>query len=148
MDENSVARRARSFEPGSQLPELHRTPTRVTCFLFAVAWWAPHRVHYDIEWARQEGFDDVMVPGLVISEYVVTALTSWTGDPYDLRRLSIRNTGPAFAGENLTVRAQVAGVTPGEDRTAVTFDFTVSKDGGQPVATGQGTVEVPVGSGS
>jgi 3-methylfumaryl-CoA hydratase len=136
-----------SFEPGSPMPELHRTPTRVTCFLFAVAWWAPHRVHYDVEWADHEGFDDVMVPGLLISEYVVTALTSWTGDPCHLRRLTIRNTGPAFAGENLTVRAEVAEVATGlgdlvGDRTAVTFDFSVSKDGGQSVATGQGTVEV------
>jgi 3-methylfumaryl-CoA hydratase len=134
--------RARSFQPGSPLPELQRMPTRVTCFLFAVAWWAPHRVHYDIEWARHEGFGDVMVPGLLISEYVVTALTSWTGDPCHLRRLIVRNTGPAFAGEQLTVRSQVAGVATDGDRTAVTFDFTVSKDGGQSVASGQATVEV------
>jgi 3-methylfumaryl-CoA hydratase len=140
--ENSLARMLSSFQPGTAIPEVHRTPTRVTCFLFAVAWWAPHRVHYDIEWAHQEGFDDVMVPGLLISEYVVTALTSWTGDPCHLRLLSIRNTGPAFAGDNLTVSAQVAGVVADRDRTAVTFDFSVSKEGGQSVATGQGTIEV------
>lgn len=143
-----MARVVSSFRPGSVLPEVHRTPTRVTCFLFAVAWWAPHRVHYDVEWARQDGFDEVMVPGLLISEYVVFALTSWSGDPCHLRRLTVRNTGPAFAGENLTVRAQVAEVVPGEDRTAVTFDFSVSKDGDQSVATGQGTVEVAVAPGS
>jgi 3-methylfumaryl-CoA hydratase len=146
--ENYLAQVVRTLQPGSLLPEWHRTPTRITCFLFAVAWWAPHRVHYDIEWARQEGLDDVMVPGLLISEYVVTAITSWSGDPCHLRRLAVRNTGPAFAGENLTVRAQVAEVAPAGDRTAVTFDFSVAKDGGQFVATGQGTVEVTVAPGS
>jgi 3-methylfumaryl-CoA hydratase len=138
-----AADRAGALAPGSTLPVLVRTPSRVTCFLFAVAWWAPHRVHYDVEWARHEGYEDLMVPGLLINEYVVTAVTSWCGDPCNLRRLNIRNTGPAFAGDTITVAAEVAETVSGKDHTAITFDFTVVKQAGQPVATGRATVEVP-----
>ncbi len=100
-------------------------------------------MHYDVEWAREEGYEDLMVPGLLINEYVVTAVTSWTGDPSNLRRLTIRNTGPAFAGDTVTVAGEVAEAVRQEDRTVITFDFTVVKQGDQPVATGRATVEVP-----
>jgi hydroxyacyl-ACP dehydratase HTD2-like protein with hotdog domain len=140
---HEAAEQARRLTTGSALPALVRTPTRVTCFLFAVAWWTPHRVHYDVEWAREEGYEDLMVPGLLINEYVVTAVTSWTGDPSNLRRLTIRNTGPAFAGDTVTVAGEVAEAVRQEDRTVITFDFTVVKQGDQPVATGRATVEVP-----
>jgi 3-methylfumaryl-CoA hydratase len=138
-----AADRAVALAPGTRLPALVRTPTRVTCFLFAVAWWTPHRVHYDVEWARHEGYEDLMVPGLLINEYAVTAVTSWTGDPSHLRHLTIRNTGPAFAGDTITVAAEVAETVSRNDHTAITFDFTVVKQGDQPVATGRATVAVP-----
>jgi hydroxyacyl-ACP dehydratase HTD2-like protein with hotdog domain len=133
---------ARALTPGAHLPALIRSPTRVSCFLFAVAWWAPHRVHYDVEWAHHEGYGDVMVPGLLLNEYVVTALTSWTGDPSTLRRLTVRNTAAAFAGETLTIDAAVVDVAASEGSVTLTLDFTMVKDGGVQVAGGRGVVEV------
>ena len=152
IDERTVAETALSFVPGSKLEDLVRSPTRVTCFLFAVAWWAPHRVHYDLELAREEGYDDVMVPGLLLNEYVVSAVTSWTGDPTTLRRMTIRNAAPVFAGETVTVRSEVVaveevpatGAGPGERSVAIAFDYRITKGEGLAVAGGRAVVEVPL----
>jgi acyl dehydratase len=143
---------ASAIRPGDRLPDLVRTPTRVTCFLFAVAWWAPHRVHYDVELAREEGYVDVMVPGLLLNEYVVSAVTSWTGDPTTLRKMTIRNTAPVFAGDTVKVESEVTAVRKSEsiggvthDRVlAITFEYKMTKGDGQPVASGSALVEVPL----
>jgi hypothetical protein len=34
--------------PGDALPVLHRTATRLTLFLFGVAYWTSNRIHYDL----------------------------------------------------------------------------------------------------
>jgi len=147
IDAGAVAAQARALVPGSQMPDVVRTPTRVSCFLFAVAWWAPHRVHYDIELARAEGYEDVMVPGLLLNEYVVSALTGWTGDPLNLRRMDIRNLAPAYAGDRLLIESSVAEVADHGERVEVTFQYEITRtgpDGGErvAVAAGRGTVEV------
>jgi hydroxyacyl-ACP dehydratase HTD2-like protein with hotdog domain len=129
--------------PGAHLPVLVRRPTRVTCFLFAVAWWTPHRVHYDVEWAAQEGYDDVMVPGLLLNEYVVTALTAWTGDPTSLRRLTVRNTAPALAGDTLRVTSEVTGVTEGDGVRTVALSFEMLRQDDRRILVGEARVEVP-----
>lgn len=144
IDPAEMVSRAQSMAVGTRLTPLVRSPTRVTCFLFAVAWWTPHRVHYDVDWARHEGYDDVMVPALLLNEYAVTALTSWSGDPGTLRRMTVRNLAPALAGDTITVEPVVAAATERDGCRVITIDFTLTKQGPVQVATGQGIVEVPL----
>jgi hydroxyacyl-ACP dehydratase HTD2-like protein with hotdog domain len=40
-------------------------------FLFGVAYWTSHRIHYDPEWARAEGFGDLLVTANLLSAYSV-----------------------------------------------------------------------------
>ncbi len=143
IDPAEVASRARGMTIGTRLSSLVRSPTRITCFLFAVAWWTPHRVHYDVEWARHEGYDDLMVPGLLLNEYAVTALTSWTGDPSTLRRLTVKNLAPAFAGDTITIEPVVADTTERAGCRVITIDFTLTKGGPVQVASGRGVIELP-----
>ena len=122
---------------GDELPPLTVTPTNVSIFLFGVAFWTPHRVHYDKEWARSEGYDDVLVTGPLMTGYLVRMLTAWSGDAAAVKRLALRNHAPAFAGDELTVRGAVASVTPdGEAVIAV----SIVKDGTTEVVSGEAAV--------
>ena len=56
---------------GDSLGSCERTATRVGMFLFGVAHWTAHRIHYDTEWARREGYPDVLVPGPLMSAWQV-----------------------------------------------------------------------------
>jgi len=124
-------------EVGDELPPLTVTPTNVSIFLFGVAFWTPHRVHYDKEWARSEGYDDVLVTGPLMTGYLVRMLTAWSGDAASVKRLALRNHAPAFAGDELTVRGAVASVTPdGEAVIAV----SIVKDGTAEVVSGEAAV--------
>lgn len=122
---------------------MHRRPTRVTLFLFGVAFWTPHRIHYDVEAARAEGFGDVLVTANLLSAYNVQLLTSWTGDPHCVLELEERNVAPALAGNALTVTGKVLDVAVVEGHRAARCALTITKDDATTVVTGEALVNLP-----
>jgi hydroxyacyl-ACP dehydratase HTD2-like protein with hotdog domain len=104
---------------GDSLGTLERTPTRVGLFLYGVAHWTAHRIHYDPDWARHEGYPEVLVTAQLMSAWQIELLTQWAGSQEALIRLSERNVAPAFAGDTLTVSAEVTGVSREVDHTIV-----------------------------
>jgi acyl dehydratase len=128
---------------GEELPSLVRTPTRLTVFLFGVAYWTSHRIHYDPEWARAEGFGDVLVTANLLSAYSVEVVTGWAGDPACLRGLEERNVSPALAGDELTVRGRVAALEPAPRGGLVRCALTVAKADGTTVVDGRAVLLLP-----
>ena len=127
---------------GDELPPLTVTPTNVSIFLFGVAYWTPHRVHYDKEWARSEGYDDVLVTGPLMSGYLVRMLTAWSGDDRSLKQLSTRYHALAFAGEELVVRGTV---TAKDAIGSVTVRVSIAKGGSTDVVSGEAVIQLAAG---
>jgi hydroxyacyl-ACP dehydratase HTD2-like protein with hotdog domain len=134
----------RAVSVGDSIGTAVYTPTRVTLFLFGVAHWTAHRIHYDTEWARAEGYPDVVVVGQLLSAWQVNLLSSWAGDPSCLRHFTERNTGLAFAGETLTVTGEVVAVRPGERELEVECSISVSSPSHQ-VAQSHALLRLPAG---
>jgi hydroxyacyl-ACP dehydratase HTD2-like protein with hotdog domain len=131
-------RRFGEVSVGDDLPTATRTPTRLTLFLFGVAYWTAHRVHYDVEQARAEGYDDVLVTANLLSGYLAALTTDWAGDPSCLRTLTERNVFPAVAGDELTIRGSVTELIP--DDGTVRCALTVEKSDGSVVVTAEATL--------
>jgi hydroxyacyl-ACP dehydratase HTD2-like protein with hotdog domain len=112
-------------------------------FMFGVAYWTAHRIHYDVEAAREEGFDDVLVPSNLLSAYNVDLLTQWTGDPHCVVDLEERNVSPALAGDLLTITGRVLELGEFGGRKTARCAVTISKDDGTTVVTGSATVKLP-----
>ncbi len=125
---------------GDELPALTVTPTNVSVFLFGVAYWTPHRVHYDKEWARSEGYDDVLVTGPLMTGYLVRMLTAWSGDPAAVKRIALRNHAPAFAGDELTVRGAVTSVSSRDAGGEAVIAVSIVKQGDAEVVSGEAAV--------
>ena len=140
-----MTRRFADVTVGDELPSRWHTPTRVTLFLFGVAYWTPHRIHYDVEWARAEGYTDVLVTANLLSAYSAELLTDWAGDPGCLRGLQERNLAPAVAGDSLEITGRVAEVEPAPDAAGglVRCDLRVIKRDGTTVVEGRATVALP-----
>jgi len=104
---------------GDSLGVIERTPTRVGLFLYGVAHWTAHRIHYDPEWARHEGYPEVLVTAQLMSAWEIELVTRWAGSAGSLVRLTERNVAPAFAGDQLAVSGEVTSVAVGSQFTAV-----------------------------
>ena len=131
------------IEAGAEIPPLVKRATNVSVFLYGVAWWTPHRIHYDKAHAQSEGFDDVIVIGGLMSAYLVKMLTAWAGDPGCLRKISTRNVAPAYAGDELTMKGYVKGKRRDGSGHLVDCDIAVEKQGGHVVISGSAVLRLP-----
>jgi hydroxyacyl-ACP dehydratase HTD2-like protein with hotdog domain len=127
---------------GDSLGCFERTPTRVGMFLFGVAHWTAHRIHYDTEWARREGYADVLVPGPLMSAWLVELVTQWAGSPRALVSMEDRNRATAHPGDVLTVSGEVVDVDHDAEGTLVTCATRV-RSGDDDVVTGRHVVRLP-----
>lgn len=125
---------------GDELPELVRTPSRVTLFMFGVAYWTTHRAHYDVEFARSQGFADVLVTANLLSAYSAELVTSWAGPGGSLRSLEERSLAPAVAGDTVTARGTVAEIEPTADGSLVWCDIGLFNQGGTQVVQARASV--------
>ena len=55
---------------GQEIGPLVKTPTQITLFLFGVAMWTSHRIHYDRDHALSEGYRDVLVTAPLMVAYI------------------------------------------------------------------------------
>lgn len=95
---------------GDAIPQLVRTPTTVQLFAFSAATWNTHRIHYDAEYARAEGYPDVLVQSHLHACFLAQAVRHAFGSGARVRRLGWQNRGPAVPGDELTISGRVTGV--------------------------------------
>lgn len=95
---------------GDTIPPFARTPTTTQLFAFSAATWNTHRIHYDTEYARSEGYADVLVQSHLHACFLAQAVRHAFGAAARVRRLGWQNRGPAVPGDELTVSGRVTSV--------------------------------------
>jgi hydroxyacyl-ACP dehydratase HTD2-like protein with hotdog domain len=134
---------ASAIRPGDPLPIAVHHATRVGIFLFGAAHWTAHRIHYDVEQARAEGFADVVVTGALLTGWVTRLLTEWTGDPRCLRELEERNVAVAVAGDTLTISGTVESLEADESTTLARCAYQITRQDDVVVVRGTALVALP-----
>ncbi len=92
---------------GDALPELVKNASRAQLFLFSAATHNPHRIHYDREYAKVEGHDDVLVHGPLQGAWLHQFVQEWAGPRGRVLALAFQNRGRAFPERDLTFRGRV-----------------------------------------
>jgi len=118
-------------EPGETLPEIIWTPSEVQLFRFSAATLNPHRIHFDLPWARQEGYDGVLVQSHLHAAVLGKLALDWAGDQARLTRIRWQNRRPAFVGDVLTCRGNVTEVDRSDDRLLVSCELEVRNQRGE-----------------
>ena len=129
---------------GEEIPKLVKQPSNLSVFLFGVAYWTAHRIHYDTKWAQSEGYDDVLVTGPLMNAYAVRALTNWAGDPGCFRKLKVRNLATAVGGDTLEVTARVRDKRIENGVGVVECDVAIHKQDGTRVVGGDAVLHLRV----
>lgn len=123
---------------GDELPPAVRNASRVQLFLYSAATWNPHRIHYDVDYARTEGHPDIIVHGPLQGAWLTQYLTDWLGPQGRLEQLSWQNRASALPESDLTFRGRVTGV----DGDRVELDVWEQDEAGTVLMPGKAVVRL------
>lgn len=128
---------------GQRLPELVKRPGTVTLFRFSAATWNAHRIHYDLPYARSEGYPGVLVHAHLHGAYLAEAALAWTDGVGRLRRFRWENRAVAVAGDVLTCTGRVCGTRLADGAALVELELEERDQSGALCAPAWACVELP-----
>lgn len=132
-----------SAAPGSQLGPLEKRPGPIDLFRFSAATWNGHRVHFDREFARAEGRQDVVVQGYLFGSWMAQAVQDWAGPGALLLEIEFSNRHPGHVGHRFLVHGVVTAVRTGAGAEIADLELRVEDEQGQVCAPGRATVRLP-----
>jgi 3-methylfumaryl-CoA hydratase len=96
-------------KPAPREPALTLTADEVLLFRFSALTYNAHRIHYDHNWARQEGYSDLVVHG-PLQALMMGELIRRSGDGLIGRQFAYRLVSPMIGPQTFTVCAGEDGV--------------------------------------
>jgi hydroxyacyl-ACP dehydratase HTD2-like protein with hotdog domain len=134
--------RSGELQQGMSLPELVRAPGAIDIFRFSAVTWNAHRIHYDLEQARAEGFTGVVVQAHLHGAYLAQTVARIGTPRARLRRLAWRNRVAVIAGESITCGGEVLEVRKTDGRTFVESSLHERNAAGVVTVEGSATLEI------
>jgi hydroxyacyl-ACP dehydratase HTD2-like protein with hotdog domain len=135
---------AEDVKPGDELPLLVKNASRAQLFLFSAATHNPHRIHYDRDYARLEGHDDILVHGPLQGAWLHQLVQDFAGPRGRVLALAFQNRGRALPERDLALRGRVAAV----DGDVVTLEVWEEDETGAVLMPGSARVRLPRRAGS
>jgi 3-methylfumaryl-CoA hydratase len=101
-------------QPAPREPALTLTADEALLFRFSALTYNAHRIHYDHNWVREEGYGDLVVHG-PLQALMMGELVRRNGDGLVGRQLSYRLVAPMIGPQTFTVLAGQDGVNAGAE---------------------------------
>ncbi|CAI9776472.1 unnamed protein product [Fraxinus pennsylvanica] len=99
-------------------------------------------LHFDLECAKNAGFADLPVPGMLVASLFPRIIASnFPGAVYVKQTLEFRS--PLYCGEEITGEVQASNIRQMKDKYMVKFTTKCFKDGGILVVDGEATAVLP-----
>ncbi|MBB5791667.1 acyl dehydratase [Jiangella mangrovi] len=130
---------------GVTLPPYRLRTSTVRLFRFSAVTWNAHRIHYDAEYARSEGYPDVLVQSHLHGCVLLNAVLAWAGPGVTLRSFGWQNRGIAVAGDELIVTGEVVEVRDAPGERVAELRLEERRQDGELCAPGHVTVAWPAG---
>ena len=132
------------MEPSTVLVTRTVQPHEVDLFLFSAITWNPHRIHYDRDYARVEGYPDILVAGPHQAALLAQMLSDYARSQGGcLESMAVRHRSPAYCSQVLELAAVVTRTAVDACRLRVDADLTIHAAGSLAV-TGTAGVLLPI----
>jgi 3-methylfumaryl-CoA hydratase len=134
--------------PVARQPEPDTTLTlavdEALLFRFSALTYNAHRIHYDHDWVRREGYGDLVVHG-PLQALMMGELVRRFGDGIVARQLTYRLVAPMIGPQTFTVLAGSDGVNTGAEvrdaRGTITAVSAITASGTAPAVSTRGSVD-------
>lgn len=127
------------IKAGDELAPSIKNASRAQLFLFSAATLNPHRIHYDRDYATEEGHPDVLVHGPLQGAWLHQFVRDWVGPQGRIQELSWQNRQSALPETDLVFRGRVTAIGD-ED---VLLDVWEEDDSGAVLMPGTARVHLP-----
>ncbi|NKQ55006.1 acyl dehydratase [Amycolatopsis sp. K13G38] len=128
---------------GTEITPYDVRPSTTQLFRFSAATWNAHRIHYDQEYARSEGYPNVLVQSHLHGCFLSNAVLEWAGDNATLREFRWQNRRLAVAGDHLTVTGTVTAVYDEPGTRVVEVELEEHNQRGELCAPGRAVLALP-----
>ena len=128
---------------GMDMPPLVKNPTTQQLVKYAGASGDYYQIHYDKDFAKGNGLDDVILHGALKNAYLGQYMTDWMGPLGTLSMLSCQYRGMDSPGQPITARGSVTRKYQEDGRNLVDCEIWLENTEGQKTTPGAATVELP-----
>lgn len=133
-----------AMEPGTLLVTRTVQPREVDLFLFSAITWNPHRIHYDRDYARTEGYPDMLVAGPHQAALLAQMLSDYARSCGGrVESMSVRHRSPAYCSQVLELEAVVIRAEAETEGCRVEADLRI-RAADSLVVTGRAGLMLPV----
>ena len=126
-----------------EIPTMMKNPTRAQLFMYSAISWNIHRIHYDSEYAKEEGHPTVLVHGPLQGAFLGQFMTDWISPDGTLKKIAYSNRGRAFPGEPYIMKGRIAGKRVEGEENLVECEIWGENKAGEKVAVGSAAVILP-----
>jgi hydroxyacyl-ACP dehydratase HTD2-like protein with hotdog domain len=123
-----------------EIQPLAKVPTHLQLFMFSAVTWNAHRIHYDPEYAREEGYPDILVQSHLHASFLMETLRRAVDGHGTVERFAFKNRVYSVPGERLTCRGRLVSVSDGPDGTRARYELEERNDREETCATAEATV--------
>jgi acyl dehydratase len=129
--------------PGDEIPELVKNCTPRQLVMWAAASGDFYEIHYDVEFARSNGLDGLVVHGALKNAFLGQLLHEWVAPGGRILRYGCSYRGMDRPHEDLRCRGTVTGVEEHGGDHHVELDIWVENARGEVTTPGRGVVALP-----
>ncbi len=129
-----------NLEEGDELPDLIKTPSYMQLFMFSAITWNRHLIHYNTDYARHDGLQNVAVHRALLGNFLAQLLTDWVGEAGRLTKIEWNVRSSAQPGDTLLCRGKVIKKIVENDKKQAECEIWIEKSDGTLIAPGKGKV--------
>lgn len=114
-----------ALQPGDAVPQLEKRVSRLQSTLFCASIRFAHQVHFDDAMCRAQGWNGVILPGFLLGNWCIEAVTRMLGPTSVVRSVSFRMAAVAYPESNMKVSGSITDIASGGGVITVTCVLNV-----------------------
>ena len=130
-------------EEGMDIPTLQKDPTTQQLVMYAGASGDYYQIHYDKDYAKNNGLPDVILHGALKNAFLGQLMTDWIGHEGTLKKLSVQYRGMDVPGTPIFAKGTVSKKYEQDGEHIVECDIHLEKEDGQTTTPGHAIVALP-----
>ena len=125
---------------GMEIPTIKKNPTTQQLVKYAGASGDFYQIHYDIDYAKNNGLPGVILHGALKNAFLGQVITDWIGNSGKLKMLEVQYKGMDLPGTPVYAKGIVTDII---DENNINCDLWLETDKGDKTTVGKAIIQLP-----